>query len=405
MSHHVDVTAPGAPEAYGTVIATGTGHRATTTGVAPRASRRRRNRTIAAVVVALLLVAVIGALLATPQSRTFLDPDSATPQGARAIAQLLRGEGVTVERVTDRERALTAPAGTTVVVAYPELLSQEDLDRLDALSADVVLLGAPMQATGPVFGTVPNGQADVLTRDPTCGLRAATLAGPAVTGGTTYSVQLGVNDTGETCYPATDGATVVQVRNASGHLRTVLGSGVPFTNDRIADAGDAALGMNLIGTQQVVMWWLPTPALQGQQSLTSLLPHAVWPTLGALVVLVLAIALWRGRRLGRVVVEPLPVVVHAAETTQGRARLYQRSRATGTAAAHLREATVARLVPALGLARGAVPAAVVAAVAGRTGRPSAEVGALLYGPNPDGEPQLVALASQLDALEREVRRT
>jgi hypothetical protein len=371
----------------------------------PALRRRRRIRTVVAVVAVLLLIATLGAVFATPESRSYLDPDSATPQGARALASLLRGEGLTVERVTDRERPLTAPAGTTVVVAYPELLSQEELDRLDGLAADVVLLGAPIRATGPVFGTTPSGTADLVTRSATCGLRAATLAGDAVTGGTTFTVQLGVKDTGETCYPADRGATVVQVRNAAGHLRTVVGTGVPFTNDRLADAGDAALAMNLMGSQRVVLWWLPTLDLTGQQSLTSLLPSAVWPVLGALVLVVLVTALWRGRRLGRVVVEPLPVVVHAAETTQGRARLYQRSRATGTAAAHLRDATLARLGPALGLARGVAPAAVVAALAARTGRSSADLARLLYGPNPDGEHELVTLASQLDALEREVLRT
>ena len=36
--------------------------------------------------------------------------------------------------------------------------------------------------------------------------------------------------------------------------------------------------------------------------------------------------LWRGRRLGPLVVEPLPVVVKAVESTQGRGRLYRRVR-------------------------------------------------------------------------------
>jgi hypothetical protein len=357
------------------------------------------------VVGVLVLVAVLGALVATPRSRSYLDPDAATPQGARALAQLLRDEGITVERVTDRERALSASAGSTVVVAYPELLGPRDLDRLDALPADVVLLGAPPFSEGPVFGATATGQADLVVRAPTCDLRGAELAGPALSGGSTFSVELGVTDTGATCYPAREGTTVLQVRNAAGHLRSIVGTGVPFTNDRLADAGDAALGMNLVGTQPVVLWWLPTVDLAGRQSLTSLLPRAVWPAVAALVVLVLVTALWRGRRLGRPVVEPLPVVVHAAETTQGRARLYQRARATGTAATHLREASVARLVPVLGLPRGAAPAAVVPAVAARTGRPSAEVVSLLYGPNPDSEPELVVLASRLDALEREVRHT
>ena len=101
---------------------------AATTSAAPPptspAVRRRRLRTVAWVVAGLLTVAVVGALTARPSSRTSLDPESASPGGARALAQLLRQDGVTVERVTDRSRALAATAGTTLVVAYPELLSQ-----------------------------------------------------------------------------------------------------------------------------------------------------------------------------------------------------------------------------------------------------------------------------------------
>ena len=381
---------------------------ATTSAAAPPTSpavRRRRLRTVAWVVAGLLTVAAVGALTARPSSRTYLDPESASPGGARALAQLLRQDGVTVERVTDRSRALAATAGTTLVVAYPELLSQPDLEALDLLPGDVVLLGAPA-AGGPTFGAeVVGRRTEVTGRDPSCALPAATLAGVALTGGDTFRLRLGPADTGTACYPAGAGAALVQVTNAQGRVRTTLGTGVTLTNDRLADDGNAALGMNVLGRQPAVLWWLPTPDLGGQQSLTSLLPHAVWPTVAAAALVLLLLAAWRGRRLGRVVVEPLPVVVRASETTEGRARLYQRARATDTAAAHLRTAAVARLTARLALPRGSGPAAVVAAVSARTGRPAESMSALLYGRSPDGEPALVALANQLDAVEEEVERS
>ena len=40
-----------------------------------------------------------------------------------------------------------------------------------------------------------------------------------------------------------------------------------------------------------------------------------------------------------------------------------------------------------------------------TGRPAADVAAVLYGAEPGDDPALVALADQLDALEAEVRRS
>ena len=113
---------------------------------------------------------------------------------------------------------------------------------------------------------------------------------------------------------------------------------------------------------------------------------------------------WRGRRLGRLVPEPLPVVVRAVETTEGRARMYRRARAQDRAAAQLREATMARLRDRTGLPRSAAPADVVAVVATRTGIPGRDVADLLTGPPPRDDAGLVALAQNLDRLDREVRR-
>ncbi len=109
-------------------------------------------------------------------------------------------------------------------------------------------------------------------------------------------------------------------------------------------------------------------------------------------------ALWQSRRLGPPVAEPLPVVVRSAETVEGRSRLYRRARASSDAYEALRAGALARLLPALGL--GAEPdyRAVVEAVANRSGRPTAEVHAVLYGPPPSDDAGLVAAADLLDLV-------
>jgi hypothetical protein len=118
---------------------------------------------------------------------------------------------------------------------------------------------------------------------------------------------------------------------------------------------------------------------------------------------------WRARRLGRVVTEPLPVTVRAAEAVEGRARLYRRARARGHAADVLREATRARIAGLVGntaatSASGTARAVLVTAVAARTGRPAVQVDELLYGPAPVDDSAMIELARALDACEAEVRR-
>jgi hypothetical protein len=104
-----------------------------------------------------------------------------------------------------------------------------------------------------------------------------------------------------------------------------------------------------------------------------------------------------------VVPEPLPVIVHAAETTEGRARLYRRSRARDRAAAALRESALGKLRKAHGIPRRAEPPAVVATVAARTGRDPAMLYELLYGLAPTDDATLLSLSHELDVLTQEVR--
>jgi hypothetical protein len=134
------------------------------------------------------------------------------------------------------------------------------------------------------------------------------------------------------------------------------------------------------------------------------LPRGLVPALWLVVAAVLATMLWRGRRLGPLVVEPLPVVVKAVESTQGRGRLYRRVRDRDHAAAVLRGATVRRLAAVLRLPAGTPADQVARAVADLTGRDAAAVHHLLETRPVADDSALTRLAGDLAGLEREVHR-
>ena len=191
----------------------------------------------------------------------------------------------------------------------------------------------------------------------------------------------------------------------------MLGTGAPLTNGDLAHHGDAALALNLLESHRTVVWLTPgaagaggTGGTGGQTALADLVPWPVYLIAIQLGVAAILAAIWRTRRLGPLVTEPLPVVVRAAETVEGHGRLYQARRSRDRAAAALREALLSRVVPVLGLASEAGPDTIAAAVAARTGRDTADVAAALYGGAPRDDPALVRLADTLDALEREVRQ-
>jgi hypothetical protein len=371
----------------------------TATGPTVRSTARSARGPLLVVAVVVLTGVVAGVLSATgPGGR--LDPDSYTPGGSRAVAELLRARGVPVERVDTLEAVAAADgAGTTVVVPFPQGLARSELEQLAGLSGALVVVGAEQPALDALDVPVQAGSpVEVERRQPACALPAAERAGEVELGGTTYEAE-GVEFTG--CYASSGRATLLQVPS---RRLTLLGDGRLLTNERLDDQGNAALALGLLSGTDRVVWLVPRPGRElppGEQpALTDLIPPGI--RLGALWLLVVLglLALWRGRRLGRVVEEPLPVVVRAAEAVEGRSRLYRAAGARGTAAESLRAAARERLARRLGLPAAAERAAVVDVLAQRIGSDAGALDALLYGGPPADDGALVRLASDLRRLEQ-----
>lgn len=387
----------------------------TTTSVSPTARSLWIGwRGVAAGGALILLTALVLALAAGGGSTAALDPKGVDPDGSRALAQLLGRHGVTVIR-TEGVAAATGSAGQgdTLLVISPDLLDQELATELRSTGADLVLVGARNRDIVAAFlpGARVTGTAPVTARQPACDLTSARLAGRAAAGGATYLVSQGGGAV-VSCYPDGDGeSSVVQVREPDGRLITFLGTGSSLRNDRLDEEGNAALSLNLLGAHEHLVWEMPRledfPEAERQSAL-DLLPGWVPVAVAQLFVAALLVALWRARRLGPVVDEPLPVAVRASETTEGRARLYARAHARGRAADQLRRSSIERMAPRLGMpgpVDGLDPSLVVSVVAQRSGHPEREVRTLLYGEGPVNDDRLVALAHALDAIEKEVRRT
>ena len=390
----------------------------------------RRLRGPLAIVAAIV---VAGVVIAAVQGRTTggpLDPQSARQSGGRALATLLEARGVEVLRTrTVADAVEKAGPDTTLLVTQPELLAASQIDQLARTPARHVVVFEPgeevLAAFAPKAATA--GDAFPRTRDPDCDLDAAARAGAVRVEGPMYRALSGAHAT--TCYgDGTRGALVrltgVPVSRADDSRRTVdvVGTSASLSNARLGDEGHAALGLNLLGDQQRVVWHVPSlgdvpqppTGANGPQSLFALLPTGLRFGLVQIAVGVGLLMLAYARRLGPVVPEPLPVVVRASEAVEGRARLYHRARARARAAAALRDATRSRLSPLLGLPSGATPDTVTAAVSARTGRSGAQVAEVL-GADPDGtggdaagppdDAALVRLADDLDTLEQEVRRS
>lgn len=363
----------------------------------------QRWRRVVLVVAIVLLATIVLAIVNSQSRRGFLDPEAIDATGARAVVRVLESQGVTVTQLrTTADVASAAGGGTTVLVTMPDLLRPTQVRQLTGTGADLVLV-APQASIEEFSDRIsPDGSTGPESRDPECDFAEAERAGSVRTGGVLYEVEAPASG----CYSMGASASVVSDTLGHGGRLTVLGSPEFLMNRYLDDDGNAALALGILGQHAELVWYRPTlEELADFQpaSITDLLPEWVVPVAWQLAIAAGLAALWQARRLGRLVPERLPVVVRAAETTEGRAWLYRRGRARGHAATTLREAATARLRSRLGLPRDAGPGAVATAVTARTGRPETEVSQLLAGSEPPDDPALVRLATDLDNLEQEVR--
>ncbi|MEV0727752.1 DUF4350 domain-containing protein [Polymorphospora sp. NPDC050346] len=396
-----------------------------------------------------------------PGDGDFLSPVSTAPVGARQLADRLRAQGTSVERQTRTPEALASAyrGNATLFVPTPSMVHPAYLEMLRLLPARtrIVLVdpapgalraaGIPLQTGARRWttrATVPGAGCD---RPEAVGAGAAAAlrqrydhtspSGPAAGGRL------------DRCY---DGGLVGLAWQSIDVL--VIGTADPFRNDRIDEHRNAALATALLGAAPRVVWLdlhrpepRPTapaetsddggpastpvpdpdrgsglpggpaagdggrprpggdapsgdgpPGADGPNPVWSAFPPWFWALLAQLALALLIVALWRARRLGPPATEPLAVSVRSAETVLGRARLYRRAKARGPAAEILRSAALDRVVPLLDLPADPGPADVVTAVAAQTGQPPDEVDALLYGPAPATDAELLDLARRLDAL-------
>ncbi|WP_180272179.1 DUF4350 domain-containing protein [Actinomyces ruminis] len=344
---------------------------------------------------------------ATPQtSKVPYAIDNPHDDGAQALAQLLRAEGIDVTNVNSADAAITAAAdGATVVVLNVGDMSYFDREQLARVGQDVVVLGTLYQDFGELSDMLPTGTSAAGSLQPECtdpdAVAARSLEGSA------GSIALNDVDGAVGCFPVDEAdedayAYATAPLNGGGTLRVIADPRI-VTNSKLTTAGNAALAIRALGHNQKLVWFDASRAgavtsVWDSPALPPWLPVMVF--LGAVVVVALAFV--RGRRFGRLVPEDLPVLVQATETAIGRGRLYRRAGDRERAAQALRAGTALRLGRSLGLSSAAPRGELLQAAARACGRPAAEIDQALYGPTPADDQALADLAVRLEQLESEV---
>lgn len=364
-----------------------------------------------------LVIALLSALSSAGSSTARLSPLNAAPAGAMAAAEVLKQQGVTLHTSDNLESTLNTVseqgAGSVTIMLYDaqQILATDQLRKLTQSGARLVVVSpGPLALKGLSNKITAAGFYDVGSQKQDDQVSANCQNSDALAAGKIDGAKSNLYSGPVVCFGTDDAGEPQsgQLAQTSDGSLTVIGNPSIFSNERLAQSGNAALAFRLLGHDSQLVWYLPSakdlPVSAQRPDLASLQPAWLVPVSVWLLIVAILGMLWKGRRDGPLVEEPLPVVVKASETATGRARLYQDGRALDRASASLRAATLQRLAKKLRLGPAASREAVVIAVIEHARLPEPEVRRILLLTEPSSDAQFLAWSQDLENLERDLER-
>lgn len=371
--------------------------------------------------IVVVVAAVVLTVLLTPKGETGepYDLKSTEPDGYRGLDLLLDSTGTDVSMVD---------AGD---------ISESSVDRFDTVfvplggraEADVVgqwrryveaggrlVLGSPSDHIGPApvdIGFIAGG---IGVEPGTCDVASMAGLDRVRIDGILGAVE--VPSGASSCFGDGTEAVVVIEQFGTGSV-TALASPDLFTNSTMgapkpdkpvgeipdnAVVAELLLGRSPDGGDTnrlaVVTSGVDAPLEPGTESLTDLMSPGVKLGLLELAAAFGFYLVYRGRRHGRVVTEPVPVSIAGSAFVEAVGSLLERQGDVGRAAEVLRDGQCRVLAERLGVPRSTPRRDLAHVLAARTGRDPAQVEHLLTGPV-DDERSLVELTRELDSLRQE----
>ena len=370
-----------------------------------------------AIALSLLLAGmVIYASMKEELTKEPYDIHSVSSDGVRALAQVLNDHyDVSVDQVPSAAKAiLAAQQGKPVTIFNAGRLQNNDFETLLTTSnADITLVGFEYYLPESLAesGLELQGYNDKPASRGACSIPAKAQTISATGNAIIVSDPQALADSqylgrgpAQLCFAYADGYGYLELPLKSGKTLRIITNPELVTNKYLDKDDNAALALYATGRGSEVAFYNAENA-DSFNSDQQLKPYPSWlvPLMWQFGLLALVWAFIVGRRQGRIVNEPLPVVAQGTETTVGRAGLYQRARASEHSGRILRIATIIRLGRRLGISPNADATLVAQTVSMACNRTAKEIEYILYGPEPASAVELTQLSQALEQLEEEVK--
>lgn len=370
-----------------------------------------------AIALSLLLAGmVIYASMKEELTKEPYDIHSVSSDGVRALAQVLNDHyDVSVDQVPSAAKAiLAAQQGKPVTIFNAGRLQNNDFETLLTTSnADITLVGFEYYLLESLAesGLELQGYNDKPASRGACSIPAKAQTISATGNAIIVRDPQALADSqylgrgpAQLCFAYADGYGYLELPLKSGKTLRIITNPELVTNKYLDKDDNAALALYATGRGSEVAFYNAENA-DSFNSDQQLKPYPSWlvPLMWQFALLALVWAFIVGRRQGRIVNEPLPVVAQGTETTVGRAGLYQRARASEHSGRILRIATIIRLGRRLGISPNADATLVTQTVSMACNRTAKEIEYILYGPEPASAVELTQLSQALEQLEEEVK--
>jgi len=352
--------------------------------------------------VALVVVVVIGlAAVGRSGSRSAepLAPDSTSSSGLRGLVLLAESFGADVDVIdgapsADRDVAFMAADryGRTDTSDMRRWVRNGGiLVVADSQSSFVPKLGGPLGSGLVQDSNVEAGD---------CTIRALSKA-TRVSVDSAFAYRPPSGST--RCFTVGGDALIVASPEGNGTIVAVGGSSM-FENGNLDEADNAVVAVSLLAPKQGTnVAFVRGPSIgAGDETLWSLIRPGIRYGFLQIGIAFLLFAIWRGRRLGRPVLEIPRIEIEGSELITAVGHLLERTNSPTYAASVLRADTRQEIARRVGGARADDPEGLALVLGERMGADRDRVRALLIDTPVRDENELVALAQQLYSLRQEV---
>lgn len=352
---------------------------------------------VALVVVIVVAFAVVGR--GDDRSSQPLAPDSTSSSGMRALVLLAESFGADVDVIDG------APAADRTVAFMPsDRFGRTDTSdmRRWIRNGGILVVADPQSSFVPKLGGLLGSG---LVQDNT--LDAGDCSIGALSKAQTVRVDeafLYRPPTPSTrCFTVGGDGLIIAIPEGRGTIVAVGGSSL-FDNGHLDDADNAVVAVSLLAPKQgTKVAFVRGPSFgAGDETLWGLIRPGIRYGLLQIGLAFLLFAIWRGRRLGRAVLEIPRIEIEGSEFVEAVGHLLERTNSPAYAASVLRADARRDIARRIGGARADDPESLAAILDVRIGADRNRVRALLTDSPVATDDELVALAQQLHSLRQEV---